>query len=1105
VLSFSPCCQGLQCLDALGFKQEKAGDFLISRFSTDLQCVLAYVRALTERPQQGPDSVSFQDFAAQCRSAPPAIASLGHGDANPIDVLQPDSETKGIYQGGPLIIRWRQLGRMRDRSVQIHLLRDDTRGGLAGATDRRPRSLITIAQSVCNVREYVWQVPRDIEPGSHYKILVQEEPRADSGGVQARDQSFAFSIAPAASFDTAADSEASFQLAADFVDLATYAQHLKGRVCQLPGFKHESGHPLRVVLRSGVLCASNFSGMRPVSGQTGTLLGWTRFAPEARVRWIALDGSEFEYHVNWEDIEVVPLIHTATAATAARVSDALQSAPTPCDARASARTPPPPPPPAAFTAAAPGETRVSARTPPPSLQTAVAAEEKTSTRVATRTPPPLLQAADTDPGARTHPRGLGKGSGRDAQPTTQQAPQPPAQSVAQPAALQNQAWPAVSLAGPARAPEDRSQPPALSPSPNAPVLHAADVAAGVSPSNRPSNQSDPHDNNANARAARASLAMAGVLASIRLPSVKKSNANVLVASDATGTGASSAPQLNNTCMSQGSPTPSTHPTSQHVAQPALHRPNARTPPVSPLLTPGASQPSPKPVPGNVAASSNRPVLGPLPAHPSTSSAIVEAQLGLPVHPHQPVYSTPSHGVSEGQPLKLAASPVSLTRAPDAAAAMPSPALSVPTHSSPTAAAVTLSLPNPPSHERHVVDSSKLTKSAPASIPAQLYQAAPGKRPQSVPPQPGQQQTSVNAQRQSPMASTEAQQPLSSLSQIDSASAPLVSLPSELASTPAPGMSVFPELKLMSTPNTSESTLALLSLDEPPLELASTPAPAPAPGTLAPPELKLPSPPDTAKSTLALLSLDEPLNSSSPTGSAPQQHLITAVPWGPLPCGSVPPDPQAARPEVHHTARAHTQPAVPSPLGFAPSSDPAFGCSTALGSLGINFNPSSRTEAAVTQQATFQRRSESRDEDLNLEILITLVPQTNDAPLSFCLMVPPHATLANVRAEAKEVFAQFNAHLSTPHSHFGFLRSYTRSHSGADSDALSRSTSGTSYLGSPFSCSSGPPRPAQMPEYALILHRYEDMYPVRSMGRCDVDGPVEVLVRQCHAYCRLPNQ
>jgi hypothetical protein len=296
---------GLQVLDALGYKEsERDHQFIITRLPTGLEHVQAFATAILGSADQGADAVAVEPHASRCPL--PDFVNAGETGTNRalIDVYEPTDDSTGLYPGGLVKIRWRQNGRMQHRPVRIRLCQGDFDREVLNVNGRpSPRYLKFIAfvtGAIENTREFDWEIPTDIPPGDYYKIQVDED------GGPASDQSLAFSILPAS--EAAAKPSAQeqpFRGMASFNNGEVYKRYLYDRLAKLPDCRHADGSAVQVTLRAGGSPhPANFTGKQPLPGMRGTFLGWTRFNPPVRVLWLGPTG-EFEYPVQWQDIEVV--------------------------------------------------------------------------------------------------------------------------------------------------------------------------------------------------------------------------------------------------------------------------------------------------------------------------------------------------------------------------------------------------------------------------------------------------------------------------------------------------------------------------------------------------------------------------------------------------------------------------------------------------------------------------------------------------------------------------------------------------------------------------------------------------------------------------------
>jgi hypothetical protein len=264
------------------------------------------VSALAESSARGPLGVDPKLFTQQC----PAPAFDNARDAIDVssvllDVCEVCHDSDGLTAGGQVVLRWRQLGPMKDRAVDVCLVQGDVdrEAGMNSAGQLEPRffrRMFSLATALQNTRSLLWDIPSNLPPGPHYKILVEET----QGSV--KDLSAPFSIHAATSADpTVFRGEPIIRTSVDFHTDTAYHQYIRDRLTALLNTRHANDSPVRVVLRAGnTQYPSNFTGLSPEPGMQGTFLGWTRFSPEMRVLWAGAD-SEFEYPVHWHDIDVI--------------------------------------------------------------------------------------------------------------------------------------------------------------------------------------------------------------------------------------------------------------------------------------------------------------------------------------------------------------------------------------------------------------------------------------------------------------------------------------------------------------------------------------------------------------------------------------------------------------------------------------------------------------------------------------------------------------------------------------------------------------------------------------------------------------------------------
>jgi hypothetical protein len=310
--SLSP--SGLQVLDSLGFKEgERDQQFVITRLPTGLEHIESFVMDLAANADQGPDAVTIQPYASNCPLPDfQGVVVVGARDRGLINVHEPNDDSPGLYPGGMVKIRWRQSGRMRHRPVCIRLCQGDFEREVRNVNGKPTpiflKSVALVTGAILNVREFDWLIPHDIAPGNYYKIQIDEV------GGNATEQSPPFSILPASEAVVQPRSqEQPFPVLASPHSVDVYKRHLRDRLIALSDCRHSDGSAVQVALRSMHVAplsqpyAANFTGKRPTSGMRGTFLGWTRFDPPVRVLWKPATGesAEFEYPVQWQDIEVV--------------------------------------------------------------------------------------------------------------------------------------------------------------------------------------------------------------------------------------------------------------------------------------------------------------------------------------------------------------------------------------------------------------------------------------------------------------------------------------------------------------------------------------------------------------------------------------------------------------------------------------------------------------------------------------------------------------------------------------------------------------------------------------------------------------------------------
>jgi len=303
---------GLHVLDAMGFKESMhEGVFEVSRLSSDLRVILAYAQEVTA-VKGDLSRLELSTFQSRCKG--PVL----NNQPDFISVYSPESRV--YHVGGVLTVKWYSFGRLKKNRVRLKLVQGDFSREAVLTPDgttvpRYLRFIHSLTGPIVNTGQFVWVIPDSatIPPGDHYKIVVQDESGAAS------DQSFPFQIAagpppPEPVFD---EPEQEYLTYADLdYNEQQYGQYIKSKLarCERPLQRsNRNAPPIQVRLRSGEY-HENISQHVPTQGMVGTLVAFTRFAPEVCVRWQDPRGQRqaFEYWVHWHNIEVVPSSYSST-------------------------------------------------------------------------------------------------------------------------------------------------------------------------------------------------------------------------------------------------------------------------------------------------------------------------------------------------------------------------------------------------------------------------------------------------------------------------------------------------------------------------------------------------------------------------------------------------------------------------------------------------------------------------------------------------------------------------------------------------------------------------------------------------------------------------
>ena len=287
---------GLDCLDAIGFKEYIADKLSIARIPHDVDILRVFTQDAINNP-----SIDVNSY--KLRAQPFKIESFipwQHGES-----LMNVSEPRGKYMAGSMCeIKWETPPSVpRTSKVIIEITSGELNADREHVEDSTLRHLFWISKQHPNTGLYKWLIPSEFPPGPYYKarvILLD-----DAGEPKDNDQSYPFLI-------FAPPSISGRSARADFETDEEYGRFVKQRLGADSGnfiadmtvwYAPASGKKDNSTQDDPAALSRESNRWKP--GRVGILKRFTPYNPPLCIKATDEQG-EFETWVNWHDIAFSP-------------------------------------------------------------------------------------------------------------------------------------------------------------------------------------------------------------------------------------------------------------------------------------------------------------------------------------------------------------------------------------------------------------------------------------------------------------------------------------------------------------------------------------------------------------------------------------------------------------------------------------------------------------------------------------------------------------------------------------------------------------------------------------------------------------------------------